>query len=170
MSYRQAKPQEIADCIKLQVVDACDLAETEAYKNKPAKLRSLIRDIKTCAISNAQWVAAQHWGANQSDAAPELLEACKNLLSSAPDMRDGVPPWSYPDIGPLRFAEALRAAHKAIRQAEGAPPAKRTPGVRIARRSRDYIPTIDGIDTSPTFFDEGAAMREAIRQAEGTTP
>ena len=62
MSYRQAKPQEIADCIMRQEVEACDMAETEEYKNKPVKLRKLIRDIKICAVSNAHWVAAQRWG------------------------------------------------------------------------------------------------------------
>lgn len=57
--YRNATPQEIADCIRRQVVDACDLANTDEYKTKPTKLLALIRDIKTAAISNADWLASQ---------------------------------------------------------------------------------------------------------------
>ena len=80
MSYRQAKPQEIADCIMRQEVEACDMAETEEYKNKPVKLRKLIRDIKICAVSNAHWVAGQRWGGPVN---AELLTVLKTVLEWA---------------------------------------------------------------------------------------
>lgn len=57
--YRKASPKEIADCIRRQVVDACDLATTDEYKSKPSKLLALIRDIKCDAKSNADWLASQ---------------------------------------------------------------------------------------------------------------
>lgn len=57
--YRTATPQEIANCIQRQVVETCDLAESEEYRNKPAKLRDLIRSIRVCAKSNADWLRSQ---------------------------------------------------------------------------------------------------------------
>ena len=59
--YRTATPQEIADCIQRQIVEACDLAESPEYSGKPRKLRALIYDIKVCAKSNANWLRSQRY-------------------------------------------------------------------------------------------------------------
>ena len=57
--YRTATPNEISDCIYRQVVEPCELAESPEYRNKPAKLRALIRDIRIGAKSNADWLRSQ---------------------------------------------------------------------------------------------------------------
>lgn len=59
MKYRTATPQEIADCIDRQVVNACNLADSPEYARSPKKLLALIRDIKICARSNSQWLRSQ---------------------------------------------------------------------------------------------------------------
>lgn len=59
MTYRQASLKEIADCIDRQVVAACDQAETPEYRNRPKKLRSLVRDIQVMARSCSEWLRSQ---------------------------------------------------------------------------------------------------------------
>lgn len=75
--YRTATPQEIADCIQRQVVEACDLAETDEYRSKPAKLRSLVRDIKIMAKSNTEWLRSQ----KASTPAPEMIDALRECIT-----------------------------------------------------------------------------------------
>jgi|GEM_PF-5855188 hypothetical protein len=88
MTYRTATPQEIAACIRGQVVDTCDLAEAPEYKSKPTKLLGLIRGIKIYAKSNADWLDSQRapgnakakhtvwilWGATAELRKRELVE------------------------------------------------------------------------------------------------
>lgn len=76
--YRTATPQEIAKCIRLQVVDACDVAEQDEYRTRPAKLRSLIRDIRVCAKSSADWLASQR-PAGEAQPAVEMRIDCQLL-------------------------------------------------------------------------------------------
>lgn len=47
---------------------------------------------------------------------------------------------------------------------------KRTPGVREDRRTGQFVPTIDGKDTSPTSYDESRALEIAKQQCNSITP
>ena len=116
MTYRQAKPREIAESIKIQVVEPCDLAETDEYRRNPSKLRKLIHDIRIGASSNAKWVASQQWNGDRSsvtEAAPDLLEALRTAEQWI-DLQGEVP-------GCRAAADsALRVVRAAISKAESA--------------------------------------------------